>query len=77
MTLKEWMRAKEYTDADVAERVEGLSRSQICRIKNRTSIPSVATARKLSVLTGIPVEQFLVADRQPVRSKRAEEARAA
>lgn len=58
-----WMKAKAYRDADVADRVEGLSRSQVSRIRRRKSIPPLQTARKLAVLTGIPVEEFVIADR--------------
>lgn len=57
------MDAKKFRDADVAERVEGLSRSQVSRIRRRKSIPPADTARKLSVLTGIPPEAFVLAER--------------
>lgn len=57
------MKDKGLRDADVAARVSGLSRSQVCRLRNRTSIPSPKTAKKLEVLTGIPAEKFVFADR--------------
>jgi transcriptional regulator with XRE-family HTH domain len=63
MTLDEWMKAKKFKDADVAERVEGLSRSQVNRIRRRKSIPPLSTARKLAVLTGLPVEAFVIVER--------------
>lgn len=64
MTLDDWMKAQGLKDADVAARVAGLSRSQVCRLRNRTSIPSPKTARKLEVLTGIPAEKLIFAERR-------------
>ena len=63
MTLDQWMKAEGLKDADVAARVHGLSRSQVCRIRNRTSIPSTKTARKLEVLTGIPAAKLIFVER--------------
>lgn len=63
------MEAKQLKDADVAERVAGLSRSQVSRIRRRISIPPPQTARKLAVLTGIPVEAFMLAERAERRSR--------
>lgn len=77
MNLQEWMADRGFKDADVAERIEGLSRSQVSRIRRRWSIPPLQTARKLSVLTGIPVESFMVAERDRTASKRQRSERAA
>ena len=61
--VSEWMKERDFKDADVAERVEGLSRSQVNRIRRRKSVPPLQTARKLAVLTGLPVETFVLVDR--------------
>lgn len=63
MTLQEWMDLKGWKDADLAAHVEGLSRSQISRIRRRKSIPAPETAKKLEGLTGIPAERFVFAER--------------
>lgn len=63
MTLQEWMDAKHLTDADVAAKVGGLSRSQVSRIRRRVSIPSPETALKLAKLTKIPAKEFIFAER--------------
>lgn len=63
MDLQEWMEAQKLTDAALAERVDGLSRSQVSRIRRRKSIPSPQTAKKLEQATGIPAETFVFADR--------------
>lgn len=63
MTLQEWMDSHDLTDAQVAARVDGLSRSQVSRIRRRKSIPSPDTAKKLSELTKIPAEKFVFAER--------------
>lgn len=63
MTLQDWMTKQKLSDADVAARIEGLSRSQVSRIRRRVSIPSPETALKLSKLTKIPPEKFVFVDR--------------
>lgn len=63
MDLQEWMKRKGYKDADVAALVDGLSRSQISRIRRRVSIPSPETALKLAELTRIPAKNFIFAER--------------
>jgi transcriptional regulator with XRE-family HTH domain len=62
MDLQKWMTRKGYKDADVAALVDGLSRSQISRIRRKVSTPSPTTALKLSKLTRIPAKNFIFAD---------------
>lgn len=62
-TLEAWMEANSLRDADLAARVDGLSRSQISRLRRRKSIPPPQTAVKLAELTGIPVADLLLAKR--------------
>jgi len=57
------MELKRLSDADVAAAIDGLSRSQVSRIRRRKSIPPPATARKLADFTGIPAEMFVFAER--------------
>lgn len=59
MTLQEWMDRKGFKDADVAARLDGISRSQVSRIRRRVSRPSPETAEKLSKLTRIPAARFI------------------
>lgn len=63
LTLQEWMDARDLTDAKLAAQVEGLSRSQVSRIRRRVSIASAATALKLEKITGIPAERFVFQER--------------
>lgn len=57
--LKQWMKQRDLKDADVAARLEGVSRSQISRIRRGVSTPSPKTAEKLSKLTRIPPAKFI------------------
>lgn len=63
MDLETWMKLKNLTDAALASRIEGLSRSQVSRIRRRKCIPPPETARKLAAATGIPAEMFVFAER--------------
>lgn len=63
MNLEQWMKAKKINDAALASRVEGLSRSQVSRLRRRKSVPSPLTAKKLSEVTGIPLEALLFVER--------------
>lgn len=63
MTLQQWMDRKGLTDADVAAKVEGLSRSQVSRIRRGVSRPSPETALKLAKLTKIRPETLIYAER--------------
>ena len=63
LTLQEWMDARELSDAQLAAQVEGLSRSQVSRIRRRVSIASPSTALKLERVTGIPAERFVFQER--------------
>lgn len=58
-TLQQWMTRKSLTDADLAARIEGISRSQISRIRRGVSTPSRKTAEKLSEVTKIPAARFI------------------
>lgn len=49
-------------DAAVAAKVEGLSRSQINRIRRGASRPTPDTARKLEALTGISAGAFVLGE---------------
>lgn len=62
MKLQEWMTDNDLTDEALARRVEGLSRSQINRIRNGKSIPTPETARKLEAVTGIPAAKFVMGE---------------
>lgn len=62
-TLAEWMEKKALKDRDLASRVEGLSRSQISRIRRRKSRPTPETAQKLEAVTGIPAAQLVMVER--------------
>ena len=57
------MDAHKLSDADVAAKIDGLSRSQVSRIRRRVSRPSPETALKLAELTRIPAERFIFEDR--------------
>lgn len=61
--LETWMATNKLTDAALAARLEGLSRSQVCRIRRRKSIPTPQTAKKLEAITGIPAASFVMAER--------------
>ena len=63
MNLEQWMEANSLRDHELAARVEGLSRSQVSRIRRRVSIPSPETAKKLSEVTGLPAEALLYVER--------------
>jgi antitoxin component HigA of HigAB toxin-antitoxin module len=63
MNLQEWMSEKNLNDAALAAKVDGVSRSQISRIRRRRSIPTTATAKKLEAVTGIPAEALVFAER--------------
>jgi transcriptional regulator with XRE-family HTH domain len=62
MTLQEWMDKRKLNDAQVAARVDGLSRSQVSRIRRGVSRPSPETALKLSQLTKIPPQKLIFAE---------------
>jgi transcriptional regulator with XRE-family HTH domain len=62
--LKDWMDKRGLADADVASRIEGLSRSQVSRIRRGVSRPSPATAEKLAALTRIPAAKFIFGERR-------------
>lgn len=63
MNLAEWMSWKKLDDAEVAAMV-GLSRSQICRIRLRRSIPSPATAKRIAEKTGLSAEGLMFVERE-------------
>lgn len=63
MDLQTWMKLKQMSDADLAAQIDGLSRSQVSRIRRRKSIPPPETALKLAEATGIPAEMFVFAER--------------
>lgn len=63
MNLQQWMDAHGLKDHQLAERVAGLSRSQVNRIRRRVSIPSPSTAKKIAEVTGIPPEALIFVDR--------------
>ena len=63
MNLEQWMASKGLRDGDLAERVPGLSRSQVSRIRRRKSIPSPETAKKLAEVTGLPAEALIFVER--------------
>lgn len=63
MDLQAWMKLKNLSDADLAAKIDGLSRSQVSRIRRRKSIPPPATAKKLAEATGIPAEMFVFVER--------------
>jgi len=60
-TLKEWMDRRGLDDAALAQEV-GVSRSQINRIRNRASLPSLETARALEAVTRIPAAKFMLGE---------------
>jgi len=62
--LKDWMERKALSDADVAARIDGLSRSQVSRIRRGVSRPSPETAEKLAALTRIPAAKFIFGERR-------------
>ena len=57
MTLDQWMNAKGWTDAKLAERV-GVSRPFISRIRNGKRRPSLAVALRLAGVTKLPISTF-------------------
>lgn len=64
MTLQAWMDKRSLKDADMVERLGGkLSRSQINRIRNCKSVPTLETARLLEAATKIPAAKFLLVER--------------
>lgn len=63
MKLSEWMEANHLNDAELARRLGGVvSRSQINRIRNGESTPSVETAKALERVTNIPAAVFVMGD---------------
>jgi transcriptional regulator with XRE-family HTH domain len=66
--LKKWMEANGKTDADVAEAVRVVSRSQVNRLKNGGSKPSYDSATALERLTGIPAGELFACNRGVPRS---------
>lgn len=60
MKLAKWMEDHGLTDAELAARVEGLSRSQINRIRRGESKPRPDKARLLEAVTGIPAADFVM-----------------
>lgn len=62
MTLQQWMERNGLNDAALAARVEGLSRSQVNRIRRGVSRPTPNTARKLATITGIDVAKFVLGE---------------
>ncbi len=56
------MKRKGLSDADVSARVEGLSRSQVSRIRRGVSRPSLETALKLARLTKLRPEKLILWD---------------
>lgn len=55
--LDRWMSDNGKTDEAVAAELT-ITRSQVNRVRNGVSNPSIATATALSRLTGIPIEQL-------------------
>lgn len=56
------MDQKGLADAALAGMVEGLSRSQVSRIRRGRSRPLPDTARKLEAVTGIPAAKFVLGE---------------
>lgn len=67
MTLQEWMTLKGLSDDDLAvllhgETGEGISRSQINRIRRGKSNPRLKLARALERVTKIPAASFMLGE---------------
>lgn len=56
------MDAQGIKDAELAERIGSLSRSQISRIRRGKSRPPIATARLLEAATKIPAARFVMGE---------------
>lgn len=56
--LETWMTANGVRDAELAEAV-GISRSQICRIRQGKVAPSLAVAARIEAFTGVPAALLL------------------
>lgn len=63
MNLEQWMSVHAVKDAELASRIDGVSRSQISRIRRRKSIPSPETAKKIVAVTGLPLEALVFVER--------------
>lgn len=60
--LQTWMdRNPAEHDGTLAPRI-GVSRVQVSRIRRDVCKPSIATAQKLEVVTGIPAAKFVMGD---------------
>lgn len=63
MKLRDWMRQNSINDAALSQRLGGkISRSQVNRIRQGKSRPSVEVARELERVTAIPAAQFVMGE---------------
>lgn len=62
MDLAEWMKAKGLKDAQLAEQIGTLSRSQVSRLRRRRSRPQLETAKTLEEITGIPAGDLMTVE---------------
>lgn len=63
--LDRWMREHDRDDAAVAAELGTVSRSQVNRLRNGTSRPSLVTAKALEALTGVPAIELLEGPHDP------------
>jgi ribosome-binding protein aMBF1 (putative translation factor) len=63
MKLREWMEVNGINDEGLSRRLDGkISRSQVNRIRQGKSRPSVEVARDLERITSIPAANFVMGD---------------